>query len=75
MEHYDPTVARRVWQRVRGQQETPSYFRVLANEERQNAETLVQISRRLKGPAANTLRQLAQKEYAHYRFLLSLDET
>ena len=72
MEQYDPAMAARVWQRVRGQQPVPLSpdLSLLAAEERQNAVTLMRLSRQFKGKTAAVLREMAQQEEEHARSLL-----
>jgi len=74
MENYDPVMAARVWRRVQGQQETTHADNLisLAAEERQNAVTLLRLSRQFRGKPAAILRQLSQKEDDHARTLLTL---
>ena len=67
MERIDPAKAARVWQRV---QEKPEENRAqglqeLVFEEWSDAATYLQLSRRLQGKKAATLRKLYQEEVAH----------
>ena len=75
MEHYDPQMAQRVWQRVTGQQQmpgaTPEIPALIAAEE-ENARRYLLLSRMYRGKTAQMLQKLAQQEKAHVRFLLSL---
>lgn len=74
MEHYDPELARRVWLRVRGQNEqaTVEVLKRITAEERQSAVILQRLSRQFRGKSAAMLRKLALQEEEHARILSSL---
>ena len=74
MEKYDPVMAARVWRRVHGQPEGLCFSTLvsLAAEERQNAVTLLRLSRQFRGKPAAILQQLSQKEEEHAKKLLEI---
>ena len=67
MENYDKAKAARVWQRVQGAA-TANPTQGLAGmiaEETADGAVYLSLSRRLQGPAANTLKKMSQDEQTH----------
>ena len=72
MENYDPAMARRVWQRVRGE-EPPSAggpsLQTLMEEAWEDAQRYRQFSRRHRGKVAALYAQLHRQTMEHLRLL------
>ena len=68
MEKYDPEMAARVWQRVRGEPEAvllPPSSQALAAAEMEQAAALLQLSRQLQGRQKDLVRRLYAEKKAH----------
>lgn len=71
MDTYDPEMAERVWNRVRGKEEAPPAapstqgLLSLIAEEMQDATTYLHLSRGYQGKEGALLRKLSQEEQAH----------
>lgn len=71
MDTYDPEMAERVWNRVRGKTEAPPAapstrgLLSLIAEEMQDATTYLHLSRGYQGKEGALLRKLSQEEQAH----------
>ena len=78
MEHYDPQMAARVWQRVTGQRSsrpTAPEIPALIAAEQESAQSYLHLSRMYRGKTAQTLQRIARQKKAHAAFLLSLLKT
>ena len=69
MAEFDEELEKRVWQRVRGQEQQPISLQALAAAEKTSAGMYLMLSRMMQGRQKELLRQLYHREQNHSRLL------
>ena len=69
MAEFDEELEKRVWQRVRGQDQQPISLQALAAAEKTSAGMYLMLSRMMQGRQKELLRQLYHREQNHSRLL------